>query len=101
MENFGRNVTITPESQYFPRDDNEVLEILNRHRGQQIRAIGRTHSWSRAVEANSILLDLRHLNSVDIDAAGDEPSAWVGAGCQIKHLLSEVRRKAGLTLPSV
>ncbi len=33
IKNFGRNVLITPVNVYSPENENEVLEILNRHRG--------------------------------------------------------------------
>lgn len=99
--NFGRNVVITPTTKYTPRTEEEVLEILNRHRGQQIRCVGRLHSWSRVLEADAVLLDLRELNEVRTDVPEDGPVVHVGAGCQVKRLLSELERQRGWTLPSV
>ncbi len=43
INNFGRNITLTAGNCYAPRTEAEVLEILNRHRGAQIRCRGRLH----------------------------------------------------------
>lgn len=63
--NFGGNIQLDPNTAYTPATEQEVLEILDRHHGQRIRCIGRLHSWSRAVECNDVLLDLRHFNQVN------------------------------------
>lgn len=99
--NFGKNIQLTPRTCYAPTNEQEVLEILNRHRGQRIRAIGRLHSWSKAIESDDVLIDLRNLHGVEPTTNRDTPSAWVGAGCQIKRLLSELHRQKQWTLPSV
>ena len=99
--NFGKNIELTPKTSYFPASEQEVLEILDRHRGQRIRVIGRLHSWSRLVETDDVLLDLRNLNQVEPSTEGEVHSVHVGAGCQIKQLLSELQIKRQWTLPSV
>jgi hypothetical protein len=99
--NFGNNIQITPQKSYSPTSEQEVLDILNQHRGQRIRAIGRLHSWSKAIESDDVLVDLRNLQSVEPTSNGHSTSAWVGAGCQIKRLLSELQRQKQWTLPSV
>ena len=99
--NFGRNIELRPATFYEPRSGQEVVDILDRHRGQKIRVIGRLHSWSRILESEEVLLDLRHLNQVVPQLDGDLKSAQVGAGCQIKRLLSELSKKSGWTIPSV
>ena len=99
--NFGGNIRVHPQSMYTPASEQEVLEILDRHHGQRIRCVGRLHSWSRAVECNDVLLDLRRLNQVDPIADGESLLASAGAGCQIKHLLSELERLRNWTLPSL
>ena len=100
LENFGRNLTLRPTSAYAPADEAEVLEILTRHRGQRVRAVGRVHSWGQTVLADGVLLDLRRLDAVELRSEGDQLVATVGAGCQIKRLLSELSRE-GATLPSL
>jgi FAD/FMN-containing dehydrogenase len=98
VENFGGNVAFSPAAAYLPRSEDEVLKILAQQRGKRIRAVGRLHSWSIAVHADEVLIDLRYLNHVQVIASGAR--AAVGAGCQIKRLLAELDRQ-GLTLPSV
>ena len=99
-KNFGRNQVFQPSAAYTPADEREVLQILDRHRGQRIRAIGRLHSWSDAVLNNGVLLDLRRLNDIRLQPDGDQFVATVGAGCQIKRLLKELDRD-GVTLHSL
>lgn len=99
--NFGGNIQLNPKAIYTPATEQEVLEILDRHHGQRIRCVGRLHSWSRAVECNDVLLDLRHFNQVNPLSDGEELSVSVGAGCQIKHLLLELERRKNWTLPSL
>src|SRR5262245_63408248 len=43
--NFGGNVTWEARC-YRPRDEQDVLAILSRHRSERIRAIGSLHAWS-------------------------------------------------------
>ncbi len=99
-KNFGRNQVFQPSAAYTPADEREVLHILDRHRGQRIRAIGRLHSWSEAVLDDGVLLDLRRLNDIRLQPDGDQFVATVGAGCQIKRLLKELDRD-GATLHSL
>lgn len=101
IENFGGNLRFTPTAFYTPKSEAEVLEILNRHRGQPIRVMGRLHSWSQAAETQGVLLDLRELRSVKVVHAEGADRAVVGAGCQIKQVLKELERQGGWTLPSI
>jgi FAD/FMN-containing dehydrogenase len=98
--NFGANVRFTPRHFVAPRTENDVLDALRRHRGRRIRCIGRLHSWSEAPEGDDVLLDLRHLDQVEV--VRDEGGTWamLGAGCQIKRALNELERN-GLTLPTL
>lgn len=98
--NFGGNLEFCPAAIVAPRTEADVLRILHEHRGRRIRAVGRLHSWSEAVVAEELLLDLRHLDQIDVRDDEQGPVATVGAGCQIKRLLAELDRR-GLTLPSV
>lgn len=80
VSNFGRNVLIDPTTKYTPRTEEEVLEILNRHQGEQIRCVGRLHSWSRVLEADTVLIDLRDLNEVRTEEEDGAHVVHVGAG---------------------
>jgi len=101
QHNFGRNVQLMPSAAFAPRSEQEVLDILNQHRGRRLRVIGRLHSWSKIIETDDVLLDLRHLNQVETGVDGSDEWVHVGAGCQIKRLLSELRRQQSWTLPSI
>jgi hypothetical protein len=76
-KNFGRNQVLRPSAAYTPSDEQEVLQILDRHNGQRIRAVGRLHSWSEAVLSDDVLLDLRRLNDVQIQSDGANALAVV------------------------
>lgn len=99
--NFGRNVSFQPQAAAAPHTELEVLELLRRHAGQRIRVMGRLHSWSDAAAGDGLALDLRHLNSVTTESRDGRTWATIGAGCQIKRILSELERQAGATLPSL
>src|SRR5262245_28881736 len=96
ITNFGGNTTFRPAVRYAPRSESELLDILRRHRGRRIRAIGRLHSWSDVTVCEDVLLDLRHLDSVVVHADYVE----VGAGCPIKRIIRELQR-TGQTLSSL
>lgn len=99
--NFGRNVPIRPADYFVPNSEEEVLEVLDRHKGRSIRCIGRLHSWSRILESPDVLLDLRLLNAVKPTDDGRTKTVDVGASCQISRLLAELERQKNWTLPSV
>lgn len=101
LTNFGRNQSFQPGDSFEPRSEDELLAILGRCRGRRIRTIGRLHSWSEAPVADDVLLDLRHLNRVEVERREDKAWVTVGAGCQIKRLLSELDRQHAGTLPTL
>lgn len=47
------------------------------------------------------MLDLRQFNAVQIEQRDNGVWATIGAGCQVKRVLAELERQAGLTLPAV
>lgn len=83
---------------FMPTHEGDVIAILRQHAGEEIRAVGRLHSWSPAIQSAGVLLDLRHMNDVVVHCNGDEMWAEVGAGCQIKRLLAELRQRGLTTL---
>lgn len=99
--NFGRNVSFRPREIETPRTEDEVLEILKRHCGRKIRAIGRLHAWSEAPSGDDVIIDLRNLNEVRTERRDGGIWATIGSGCQIKRVLTELDRQAGATTPSV
>jgi FAD/FMN-containing dehydrogenase len=99
IENFGRSIRLHPQAYYEPTTEQDVLTILDRHRGEQIRAIGRLHSWSEAPGGDGVVLNLKHLQQIQVDP-GDATAVVAGAGCQIKTLVGQLKRQ-GRTLPSL
>jgi FAD/FMN-containing dehydrogenase len=100
IQNFGANQIWQPRAFLAPASEAELLAILSTHRGHHFRAIGRLHSWSRAIVEHDIVLDLRHLNSITLHTETGRPWVEVGAGCQVKRVLAYLNRR-GYTLPSV
>lgn len=100
ISNFGRNVEYTPAEVYQPESPDDVLDILNKHRGEEIRAVGKLHSWSQAIKTTGVLIDMRLLKSIDIERDERTTLVDVEAGCQIKRLVRELA-KEDLTLPSL
>ena len=98
--NFGGNIELSSESLYAPRTEAEVLEILERHRGQSIRAVGRLHSWSQVLNVHDVVIDLRHFDRVILSDETNPTTAVLGAGLQIKNALIKLK-KHDLTLPSL
>jgi FAD/FMN-containing dehydrogenase len=100
--NFGGNVHFKPRHLYAPTTEEEVLAILDRHAHGKVRVVGALHSWSPAALCDDALVDLRYLDSVEIERDADG-TVWanVGGGCRIKHLLHELHRFTDVTLPTV
>ena len=98
IQNFGRNISFTPEMNCRVESESDVLAALKANPGKRFRAIGSLHAWSPAAATDQVLIETQGLNQIDIEAGGQ--SVWVGAGCQVKKLLQALSTK-GLTLPSV
>src|SRR5258708_36651277 len=75
--NFGGNIRFTPGRYYMPHSENEVLEILDRHAGEQIRVVGSRHAWSEAIVSPDVIVDLRHLKHVEITKS---VALWISGG---------------------
>jgi FAD/FMN-containing dehydrogenase len=101
VANFGRNHIFRPQSLYQPASENELLEIMRRHKGQRFRAASRLHSWGEGVICEDVMIDLRRMNDVRLVEAREGLRADVQAGCQVKRLLVELIRLGNWTLPSV
>jgi FAD/FMN-containing dehydrogenase len=86
---------------FAPRTEDDVLRFLAENRGRKVRVIGRLHSWSEVIVGEDAVLDLRHLDSVQVAERDGRVWATLGAGCQISRALAELERLAGVTLPAV
>ena len=94
MHNFGKNVVYLPNYRYAPPTEEEVLDIMSRHREGQIRVQGSGHSWSGIVEATDVLLNLASLSNVTVEEGPAGPVARVGAGATLEKILSVLRATA-------
>ena len=91
LANFGRNLRWQARC-YRPRNDDEVLEILERHSTERIRAIGSLHSWSDVAQGTGVTLDMSEF--ADVRPYGKK--VQVGAGCTLDTV-----SYTHLTLPTI
>lgn len=101
LKNFGRNIVLRPDAFAAPQTEEDVLRFLAEHRERKIRVLGSLHSWSEVIAGGEAVLDLRHLNSVQVEPREGRLWATLGGGCKIHHALAELERQAGATLPAV
>lgn len=98
--NFGGNVTWEARC-YRPRDEQEVLQILARHRTERIRAIGSLHAWSEAAASADVTLDMSRFDEVWFDRDDGTARVRVGAGCTLRRLLDRLHTTTTRTLPTL
>jgi FAD/FMN-containing dehydrogenase len=102
ITNFGGNISFVARRWYAPRNEEEVLELLNRHTDGKVRVLGSLHSWSDVAVSEDVLVDLRHFNQVEITRDGNgEVWAKVGAGCNLRRLLDIIHQETDATLPTM
>ena len=66
VRNFGGNIHFRPRKRYLPKDEEDVLRILDEHRTGTVRVIGAGHSWNGGIETSDALLDLRHFRWIRV-----------------------------------
>ncbi|MDE0472956.1 MAG: FAD-binding protein [Gammaproteobacteria bacterium] len=98
VRNFGGNIHFRPRKRYLPKDEEDVLRILDDHRTGTVRVIGAGHSWNGGIETSDALLDLRRLRRIRVHS--DRRRVSVGGGCRIAELLAHLAPRE-LTLPSI
>src|SRR5262245_61973576 len=98
--NFGGN-QVWQARCYQPRDEQEVLDILQRHRGGRIRALGALHSWSDVAVSPDVVLDMSRLDRVEPVTRNGETFVQVGAGCRLQDLLNRLHAATDRTLPTL
>jgi len=96
LVNFGRNLRWRTRCRR-PRNDEEVLRLLQEHRSEHIRAIGSLHSWSEIAQVSGITLDMREFADVRPYAN----KVQVGAGCTLERLLERLEEINARTLPTM
>ena len=98
VHNFGKNVSFTPETFAEPKNEAELLQLLEQHRGKTIRAVGTKHAWSDAIVSDDLLISLTAFNHVRTNE--ERGTVTVGAGCRVKHLIEKLK-PSGLTVHSL
>jgi len=98
--NFGGN-QVWQARRYQPRSEQEVLDILERHRGGHIRALGALHSWSDVAVSPDVVLDMSRLDQVQPLTRNGEAFVQVGAGCRLQVLLDRLHAATDRTLPTL
>lgn len=99
--NFGDNVRWTPTHLYRPTTEVELLEILERHRGEKLRAVASLHSWSPVAKSAGVSIDMGAFHSVTLAQGADQVTARVGAGCTLQRLLDQLHSRGEWTLPTL
>src|SRR5262245_43539565 len=100
IRNWSRNVEFTPSVCYRPRDENQVLAILEKHATGQIRVIGSCHSMNEIARTDKVAIDMTEYKADwkwELD--GPEPTVTVPAGVTLNTLQKALAEK-GMTLPA-
>ena len=100
IKNFGENVVFTPKHFYKPESTAELLDILERHSKEKIRAIGSLHAWSPVAQSGEITISLEKLNEVKVEYDEQGAIATIGGGCQVKRIINELA-KFDLAMPAL
>ncbi|MBE9028229.1 FAD-binding protein [filamentous cyanobacterium LEGE 11480] len=104
IQNFGHNLQFRPQHHYTPRNEAEILDILQQHQQGQIRVIGARHAWSEGIKSDDVSIDLRNFQQFQLHqrTADNYQNAYVsvGAGMPIKTILAKLNEQ-GFTLPTI
>jgi FAD/FMN-containing dehydrogenase len=100
LVNFGGN-RVWRARWYRPRNEQEVLEILERHRSKRIRAIGSLHSWSDTAVVSGVAVDMSRFDEVQPVTESGQTFVRAGAGCRLQDLLDRLHAATDRTLPTL
>lgn len=100
ISNFGQNVTFSPKYTYKPKSEQDVLDILNKHKNGKIRAMGSLHAWSMSVKSDDVFINTELLNKIEILEENGEKIVSVQGGCKLENLI-EFLAKENLTIPAM
>jgi len=83
------------------REEEAVLDILNRHADGNIRVLSSGHAWSDLIKSGDVIIDLRSMNRVDIEKNGSDIIVNVQGGCVLQDLLDTIHAQTDHTMPSL
>jgi L-gulonolactone oxidase len=98
--NFGGNQTWRARC-YRPRHEQDVLEILERHRHGHVRPFGALHSWSDVAATADAAVDVSLLDQVRPFVKDGANFVRVGAGCRLHDVLDRLHAASDQTLPTL
>lgn len=100
VKNWAGNVTFHPKQILQPTSEQDIAHIIINARKQKkkIRVVGAGHSFSRLIETENMLLDLRNLSGL-VKVDRQKKQATFKAGTPIK-LATELLANEGLALPN-
>lgn len=99
--NWGRNLEVRPSESHFPREVQEVQDIVfrARARGQKLRVVGSSHSFSAVARPDEVMVSLDAISgTLHVDEAAREVK--VAAGTPL-HMLGPALRNYGLALANM
>ncbi len=103
-KNSTRTLVVHPLKYYYPESIEEVREIVEEAITNKVsvRAVGSGHSYSRAPEANGLLVDISRLDQVEPFENTERTGKFfiVGAGIRVKALNKKLD-KFGCCLPAM
>ncbi|HEX9722340.1 MAG TPA: D-arabinono-1,4-lactone oxidase [Candidatus Paceibacterota bacterium] len=102
ITNFGGNVQFEPKHWYAPKNEREVLDILNRHAHGKIRVMASGHAWSDIAKSQDVTIDMQNISQVEVERKENgEVWARAGAGCVLQRLLDTIHAMSDYTLPTM
>jgi FAD-linked oxidoreductase len=92
-QNWAKNVSCSPSMIYYPKNEQEVVEIIQKAKaeGKRIRVVGNGHSFTNLAKTNQIMLSLSEMQGlIEVDKEKMEATAWAGTSInQLNRLLFE------------
>ena len=99
--NFGKNIRFKAENYYIPKSEEDILEILQKHKDSKIRVVGCKHSWSDVFKCKHVIVEMSKFNTLKMSDASTPPTVELGAGIQIKHALKKLHSTSDYTFPAI
>src|SRR5215208_3107913 len=85
---------------YRPRHEQDVLDILQRHRQAQVRAFGALHSWSDVAATADAALDMSDLDQVRPFVKDGRPFGRAGPASRLQDVPARLLPPPAQTFPT-
>jgi FAD-linked oxidoreductase len=80
-QNWAKNVSCSPSMIYYPKNEQEVVEIIQKAKAEhkRVRVVGNGHSFTNLAKTNQIMLSLSEMQGlIGMDEEKMEATAWAG-----------------------